>query len=479
MKKMADIKEKIDTPAFHAVGNAADKLGRECYVVGGYVRDLILGRHSKDIDFVTVGNGIEVAQELASTLGHKAKVNIFKNFGTAQLSYKGAELEFVGARRESYSRDSRKPIVEDGTLDDDLTRRDFTINAMALCVNANRFGELVDRFNGLNDIRHKIIRTPCDPDITFSDDPLRMMRAIRFATQLHFAIEYSTFEAIVRNVERIHIISKERIYSELTKIMESDKPSIGWNLLLDSGLLHHIFPELEALKGVETVGGRGHKDNFYHTLQVLDAVAAKSDNVWLRWSALLHDIGKPATKRWNENTGWTFHNHNIVGARMIQGIFRSLKFPLDEKMKYVKKMVELHMRPIALVEDTVTDSAVRRLLVDAGDDIDDLMTLCRADITSKNPEKVKRFLRNYELVREKMTDIEQRDSLRNWQPPVDGNLIMATFGLPQCREVGEIKTFVRESLLATDTPNDVGLATKLMLQKGAELGLSPVNATKQ
>lgn len=478
MKKMADIKEQINTPVFHSVGTAADRLGRECYVVGGYVRDLFLERHSKDIDFVTVGNGIEVAQELASTLGPKVKVNIFKNFGTAQLSYKGAELEFVGARRESYNRDSRKPIVEDGTLDDDLTRRDFTINAMALCVNTDRFGELVDRFNGLDDLHNKIIRTPCDPDITFSDDPLRMMRAIRFATQLHFSIDYSTFEAIVRNVERIHIISKERIYSELTKIMESDKPSIGWNLLLDSGLLHHIFPELEALKGVDTVGRRGHKDNFYHTLQVLDAVAAKSGNIWLRWSALLHDIGKPATKRWNDNTGWTFHNHNIVGAKMINGIFRSLKFPLDEKMKYVKKMVELHMRPIALVEDTVTDSAVRRLLVDAGDDIDDLMTLCRADITSKNPEKVKRFLHNYELVREKMTDIEQRDSLRNWQPPVDGNLIMATFGLPQCREVGEIKTFVRESLLATDTPNDVELATKLMLQKGTELGLSPVNAPK-
>ncbi len=472
---MTDITKKIDTPIFHAVGNAADSLNRECYVVGGYVRDLFLDRHSKDIDFVTVGNGIELAQELAHKLGKNSRINIFRNFGTAQMTYKGIELEFVGARRESYNRNSRKPIVEDGTLEDDLTRRDFTINAMALCVNRDRFGELVDRFNGLDDLHNRIIRTPCDPDITFSDDPLRMMRAIRFATQLKFSIDYSTFEAIKRNAERIHIISRERIYTELSKIMASQKPSIGWTLLLESGLLKLIFPELAALKGVETVAGRGHKDNFYHTLQVLDTVASNSDNIWLRWSALLHDIGKPATKRWNDSSGWTFHNHNIVGAKMIPGIFRSLKFPLDEKMKYVKKMVELHMRPIALVEDTVTDSAVRRLLVDAGEDIDDLMTLCRADITSKNHEKVKRFLHNYELVREKMTDIEQRDSLRNWQPPVDGNLIMETFGLSQSRAVGEIKTYVRESLLATDTPNDKELAIKLMLEKGAELGLTPAN----
>lgn len=471
---MTDLASRLDLPVFHAVGEAADKLGRRCYVVGGYVRDIFLERHSKDIDFVTVGSGIEVAQQLAADLGPKTHVNVFKNFGTAQLTFKGLELEFVGARRESYDRSSRKPVVEDGTLDDDLERRDFTINAMAISVNADSYGELVDKYDGMGDLKRRIIRTPCDPDVTFSDDPLRMMRAIRFATQLRFSIDYSTFEAISRNAERIHIISKERIYTELMKIMESKKPSIGWTLLLESGLLRLIFPELEALQGVDTVGGRGHKDNFYHTMQVLDSVALNSDNIWLRWAALLHDIGKPATKRWSDTAGWTFYNHNMVGAHMVQQVFRRLKLPLDDRMKYVRKLVELHMRPIALVEETVTDSAVRRLLFDAGEDIDDLMILCRADITSRNPEKVKRHLHNYDLVMAKMADIEARDKLRLWQPPVDGNMIMEVFDLKPCHEVGEIKTYVRDTLLATDDPNDRDLAIKIMLEKGRELGLVPV-----
>ncbi|MDE5810186.1 MAG: CCA tRNA nucleotidyltransferase, partial [Muribaculaceae bacterium] len=428
MIDVSEITKKIDKPVFHAVGKAADQLSRECYAVGGIVRDILLERHSKDIDFLTIGSGIEVAGQLAASIGPKVKVNVFKNFGTAQMVYKGIDLEFVGARRESYSPDSRKPVVEDGTLDDDLLRRDFTINAMAICVNADRFGQLVDKFDGISDLKKGIIRTPTDPDVTFSDDPLRMLRAIRFATQLKFSIDFATFEAIKRNAERIKIISKERIYSELTKIMQSPKPSIGWSLLLDSGLLKLIFPQLESLHGVESHNGRAHKDNFYHTLQVVDSVAAESDNVWLRWAALFHDIGKPSTKRWDDTVGWTFHNHNFIGAKMIPAIFRSMKFPLDDKMKYVQKLVELHMRPIALVEETVTDSAVRRLLVDAGDDIDDLMILCRADITSKNSEKVKRYLANYDDVCRKMADLE-RDALRNWQPPVDGTTIMKTFGL--------------------------------------------------
>ena len=478
MIDVSEITKKIDKPVFHAVGKAADQLSRECYAVGGIVRDILLERHSKDIDFLTIGSGIEVAGQLAASIGPKVKVNVFKNFGTAQMVYKGIDLEFVGARRESYSPDSRKPVVEDGTLDDDLIRRDFTINAMAICVNADRFGQLVDKFDGITDLKKGIIRTPTDPDITFSDDPLRMLRAIRFATQLKFSIDFATFEAIKRNAERIKIISKERIYSELTKIMQSPKPSIGWSLLLDSGLLKLIFPQLESLHGVESHNGRAHKDNFYHTLQVVDSVAAESDNVWLRWAALFHDIGKPSTKRWDDTVGWTFHNHNFIGAKMIPAIFRSMKFPLDDKMKYVQKLVELHMRPIALVEETVTDSAVRRLLVDAGDDINDLMILCRADITSKNSEKVKRYLANYDDVCRKMADLEQRDALRNWQPPVDGTTIMKTFGLSQSPMVGIIKTYVREMLLASDNPNDPAIALKLMYEKGAELGLKPVDQTK-
>lgn len=469
-----NLKDKINKPVFHLVGEAADDLQRECYVVGGYVRDLILNRHSKDIDFVTVGSGIELAETLAKKLGRKAKVNVYRNFGTAQVRTADMELEFVGARRESYNRNSRKPIVEDGTLDDDLSRRDFTINALALCVNKDRFGELVDKFDGVNDMKRRTIRTPLDPNITFSDDPLRMMRAIRFATQLRFKIDYATFEAIKDNVERISIISAERIYSELTKIMESPKPSIGWMLLLDSGLLSAILPELAALKGVDTVNGRSHKDNFYHTMQVLDKVAEKSDNVWLRWAALFHDIGKASTKRWIDGQGWTFHNHNFVGSKMLGTIFHRLKFPLDDKFKYVQKLVELHMRPIALVEDIVTDSAVRRLMFDAGENLEDLMTLCEADITSKNSDKVRRFLENYVLVRNKMIDLEKRDSIRTWQPPVSGNDIMETFGIGQCQYVGDIKRFVKDSLLESDTPNDPELARKLMIQKGRELGLEPV-----
>lgn len=470
-----NLKEKIDREIFRSVGTAADNLGIECYAVGGYIRDLFLNRHSKDIDFVAVGSGIEVAKELARIFpGKKPRVNVFRNFGTAQMIVSGEELEFVGARKESYSRDSRKPVVEDGTLDDDLSRRDFTINALAVRVNSDGFGELADRFNGLGDLEKKIIRATGNPDIIFSDDPLRMLRAIRFATQLRFSIDYTTFEGIRKNAERIKIISGERIYVELNKIMASPVPSIGWMLLEDCGLLRLILPELYNLKGVETVGGRGHKDNFYHTLQVLDKVAKTSDDIWLRWAALLHDIGKASTKKWIDGTGWTFYNHNIVGAYMIPKIFRRLRFPMDEKMKFVQKLVELHMRPIALVEDYVTDSAVRRLIVDAGEDLDSLMTLCEADITSKNSAKVSRFLENYAIVRQKIIDLDQKDQLRKYQPPVDGNEIMEIFNLTPSRTVGELKTYVREKLLDSDTPNDRDFAMRLLFEKAAELGLEPV-----
>lgn len=469
-----NLTEKIDKKVFRHIGSVADAMGRECYIVGGYVRDIFLERHSKDIDFVTVGSGIEVAEAVTATLGKKARLAVFRNFGTAQVHYQGEEIEFVGARKESYRRDSRKPIVEDGTLDDDLSRRDLTINAMAVSVNKDTYGELVDKFNGLEDLNNGLIRTPLDPDITFSDDPLRMMRAVRFATQLQFTIVPETLEAITRNASRLEIISKERVADELMKIMRSLRPSIGWKLLSQTGLLKIILPELEAMKGVETVRGRSHKDNFDHTMQVLDNVAAVSDNVWLRWGALFHDIAKPVTKRWDDVAGWTFHNHNFIGAKMLPKIFRRLKLPLDDKLKYVQQIVELHMRPIALVEDTVTDSAIRRLLVDAGDNIEDLMTLCRADITSKNAEKVARHLENYKHVREKMAELEARDQLRNWQPPVDGNLIMKVFGLKQSPDVGVIKTYVREALLATETPNDYDLAYRLMVERGEQLGLKPI-----
>lgn len=469
---MNDLKSLIDTPLFHTVGETADRMGCECYVVGGYVRDLILQRHSKDIDFVTVGSGIELAKEVAKALGRKSRCNYFPNFGTAQVTAPGVELEFVGARKESYRRESRKPIVEDGTLYDDISRRDFTINAMAIRVNADGFGSLVDRFNGLADIDARIIRTPLDPDITFTDDPLRMLRAIRFATQLDFTIEPATFEAIVRNAHRVDILSKERIETELTKIMLSPKPSIGWELLRTSGLLKIIMPDLDKMYGIEVKDGRGHKNNFSHTMEVLDNVARHSDNVWLKWAALLHDIAKPQTKRYDPRAGWTFHNHNYIGAKMVPRIFRSLKLPANESMKYVQKLVELHMRPIALVEE-VTDSAIRRLIFDAGDDLEDLMLLCRADITSKNPDKVKRHLENYDLVVAKMKAINDKDNLRNWQPPIDGNEIMQIFNIPQGREVGIIKSYEKDMMVECPTPNDRQLALKLVLEKGAELGLTP------
>ncbi len=470
-----NFKDKIDTRIFHTVGRTADSLSRECYAVGGYVRDLILQRHSKDIDFVTVGSGIEVAEAVTRALGKGTHLSVFRSFGTAQVKRGDMELEFVGARRESYRSDSRNPIVEDGTLDEDLARRDFTINAMAICVNSSRFGELIDRYDGLGDIERRIIRTPLDPDITFSDDPLRMMRAIRFATQLQFDIFPDTFEAMARNAERIKIITKERIMDELMKIMASPRPSIGWKLLADSGLLPLIFPELDAMRGVDTVKGRSHKDNFLHTLEVLDKVADASTDVWLRWSALLHDIAKPVTKRWDPTLGWTFHNHNFIGAKMVPRIFRAMKFPLNEKMKYVAKMVELHMRPIALVEDEVTDSAVRRLIHDAGDDLNDLMTLCRADITSKNAEKVKRHLANFAHVREKMEELEARDHVRNFQPPVDGNEIMTMYGLQPCHEVGVLKAAIKDAILDGVIPNEREAALGFLHSKAAEMGLTLKN----
>ncbi len=464
----------LGDPVFGIVGEVADGMGRECYVVGGYVRDMFLGRASKDIDFVTVGSGIEVAEGVQRRLGKRATLAVFRNFGTAQVKWQGGELEFVGARRESYTRDSRKPIVEDGTLDDDQRRRDFTINAMAVCVNHARFGELLDPFGGMDDLHDGIIRTPMDPDITFSDDPLRMMRAIRFATQLGFEIYPETFAAIERNRERIGIISHERIADELMKIMKSARPSLGFVLLDRCRLLEIIFPELAALKGVETMNGRGHKDNFLHTMQVLDNVAASSDNVWLRWAALLHDIAKPATKRYDAKLGWTFHNHNFVGEKMVPRIFKRMRLPMNEKMKYVAKLVGLHMRPIALVEEVVTDSAVRRLLFDAGDDIDDLMALCAADITSKNREKVRRIKENYELVRRKLVELEEKDRIRNFQPPVTGEEIMATFGLKPCSEVGKIKEAIKNAILDGKVANDHAAAHQFMLDTAAGMGLKPV-----
>ena len=474
-----NILSHLSHPAFGIVGGVADEMHRECYVVGGYVRDIFLERHSKDIDFVTVGSGIEVAQQVAKKFGsHKAHIAVFKTYGTAQVKAMGVELEFVGARRESYNRNSRNPIVEDGTLNDDQRRRDFTINAMAISVNSDRWGELLDPFDGIGDMERRLIRTPLNPDITFSDDPLRMMRAVRFATQLGFEIEHGTFAAIKRNASRIKIITRERIADELMKIMRSPAPSRGFFLLDKSGLLPLICPELASLKGVDTVNGRGHKDNFLHTMQVLDNVAAESDNEWLRWAALFHDIGKPATKHWDDKQGWTFHNHNFVGEKMVPRIFAKMRLPLNEHMKYVKKLVGLHMRPIALVEEEVTDSAVRRMLFEAGDDVDDLMILCRADITSKNQEKVKRFRENYELVKQKIIDIEEKDRVRNFQPPVDGKEIMDTFGLAPSKPVGEIKDAIKDAILDGVIGNDYAQAHRFMMEKAQELGIEPVNKGK-
>ena len=474
---------KIDHPVLHLVGEEADKLGLECYVIGGWVRDLFLHRPSDDIDVVVVGSGIRLAEMVAKRLGRGAHLSVFKTYGTAQVKRGELELEFVGARRESYTRDSRNPIVEDGTLEEDQNRRDFTINAMAICLNKARYGELLDPFDGIGDLERCIIRTPLDPDITFSDDPLRMMRAIRFATQLGFFLDGETFDAIARNKERIEIITRERIAEELNKIMMSRKPSEGWILLDKTGLLPLIFPELAALKGVEVKEGRGHKDVFYHTLQVLDNVAElqrlrvtgyglQDKDLWLRWAALLHDIGKPRSKAWDPQAGWTFRNHNYIGAKMVPKIFAKMKMPLNEKMEYVKKMVDLHMRPINLIEDTVTDSAVRRLLFEAGDDIEDLMILCDADITSRNEEKKARFHRNYQLVRQKMVELEERDRIRNFQPPVKGDEIMEMFHLEPCSLVGELKTAVKDAILDGIIPNEYEAAKAYVIKLAHEKGLN-------
>ena len=467
----ADLADLLDKKIFHQIGEAADKLSLECYVVGGYVRDLFLERPSKDIDVVVVGSGISVAETLKDMLGRGAHLSVFRNFGTAQVKYKDIEVEFVGARRESYQRNSRKPIVEDGTLEDDQNRRDFTINAMAICLNKERFGELVDPFYGVEDLEDGIIRTPLDPDITFSDDPLRMMRCIRFATQLNFFIEDETFEALQRNAERIKIISGERISDELNKIMLSATPSKGFIDLYRCGLLQLVLPELCELDVVETRNGKAHKNNFYHTLEVVDNISKHTNNLWLRWSALFHDIGKPRSKRWEPLVGWTFHNHNYIGAKMVPNIFRRLKQPLDAKMKYVQNLVDLHMRPIVIAEDVVTDSAVRRLINDAGDDIDDLMTLCEADITTKNSMRKQRFLDNFRIVREKIDDLKQRDYKRLLQPCIDGNEIMAMFNLPQGREVGLLKQALKQAVLDNVVPNEREALMQLLTQKATKMGL--------
>lgn len=466
-----EIRSNLNKDIFRLISQTADEMNLECYLIGGYVRDFFLYRRSNDIDVVTVGKGIELAEAVAKRLGRNTRINVFKTFGTAQIKYKNYDIEFVGARKESYRFYSRKPVVEDGTLEDDQKRRDFTINAMAFCLNKERYGELIDPFNGMQDLKDLIIRTPLDPDITFSDDPLRMMRAIRFASQLGFDLYPDTFDALARNKERIKIVSRERIADELNKIIMSPKPSIGFKLLEITGLLEIIFPELTALKGAETKDGVGHKDNFYHTLIVLDNISKETDNIWLRWSALLHDIAKPVTKRWDPKLGWTFYNHNYIGEKMIPKIFRRMKLPQNEKMKYVQKMVSLHMRPMQLVEEEVTDSAVRRLLFDAGDDIEDLMTLCEADITSKNPVKVRRFINNFAIVRRKLKEIEEKDRVRNFQPPIDGNEIMEIFDLPQGREVGILKAAIKEAILDGIIPNEHDAAYKFMLEKAKEMNL--------
>jgi putative nucleotidyltransferase with HDIG domain len=462
---------KLTSPIFSEISKAADKLGVECYVIGGYVRDLIIGRESKDIDVVCVGSGIALAQTLAESLGENVHVNVFKNFGTAQVRYEDIEIEFVGARKESYRSESRKPIVEDGTLEDDQNRRDFTINALGISLNSKNYGELVDPFDGVKDIKRKIICTPLEPGITFSDDPLRMMRAIRFASQLNFDIAPDTFDAISDMAKRIEIVSQERITDELNKIILSPVPSYGFNLLFQSGLLKIIFPEMVKLYGVEIIKGKSHKDNFYHTLQVLDNAAKVSDDLWLRWAAILHDIAKPATKRFFPKVGWTFHGHEDLGARWVKGIFKRMKLPLDAKMRSVTNLVKLHLRPIVLAKDEITDSALRRLLVDAGDDLEHLMMLCRADITSKDPNRVKRYLGNFDKVEQMLIELEERDKLRNFQPVISGEVIMETFGLQPSKEVGELKLVIREAILDGIISNEYEPAFNFMVKAGKEMGL--------